>query len=684
MLRKLLSLLLLLSLASCSSIPLRDSRLVSLKGKVNQEDFKGETRSSNAKKEQFSFQEEKRRKKTVEYIQLGQVNLETQIWQEDLSSVVDLLLRQIPKTQRNIRVKLQLEEVTLEDFINSVFGKILKVNYILDDSVKRVRKKITINLQEEIPLKKFLYLVLKLLSNYGVQPVLDKQENLIKFVFSKERRFISVPIYVGALPKNVNDDEYVMYIYPVKYVDITNYHNFITKYIIGNYATIDYFDNNSFMLVYGKAIVIKRLNAFLRFIDKPVYKKKNIAIVELDYINSDEFIEKVKPLLINQGVKVSNSPIESGLFIYPVRDKIVLISPKKEWIDLVLKWKKFLDNPDVLASSGFFVYKPRNRNASELAELLTKMKSKLDNKGGQNLTVILDKTRNQLVINASPKLLRNILKLLKQLDTLPKQVLVETTIAEITLKDQLQYGLEWYLKNGGYLKGEGGTLGALGLGAAGFTYSLVTKTQKFQMILNAFAKKNLINILSSPHLVVLNGKSADINVGTEVPVISSEVSAPDVTGGSKPSILRNVQYRSTGVHLSIQPSIISDDTVELKVSQSVSDAQSNNLSKIDSPIILNRSISTDIVVRSGESVVLGGLISTNLSHTTNKVPGISEIPIVGNLFKTESKGSTKTELVVIITPYVLSSAEEYVNMSSKILEALFKIDVDAKLQLLKQ
>jgi len=211
------------------------------------------------------------------------------------------------------------------------------------------------------------------------------------------------------------------------------------------------------------------------------------------------------------------------------------------------------------------------------------------------------------------------------------------------------------------------------LGAAGFTYSLITKSNKFQLILNAFAKKNLIQILSSPHLVVVNGKSATINVGTEVPVISSEVSAPDITTTEKPSILRNVQYRNTGVQLSIQPSIISADAVELKINQTVSDAQSNNLSNIDSPIILNRSISTDVVVSNGKSVILGGLISTNYSHTTNEVPILGDIPVLGNLFKTDSRGKTRTELIVIITPYILNSSQSYVKISSDVIRGLRKI-----------
>jgi len=620
-------------------------------------------------------EDNKEDKKEIKYIQVYKGSTVGKIWENNINNIVQLMLKHVPKSKVNTLIRIKLENVPVSEFINSIFGQIIGVNYILDDSVKRVDKKITLNINEGIPLKKFLYLVLKLLYDYGIQPIYDRSSKIFKFQFSKEKQFVSIPIYVGTLPKDIDDDKVIMYIYPSKYIDLSKYYNFISRYIVGNYVTISLFDENKFLAALGRTETIRRLVAFLHFIDKPIFKQKNIAIIELSYMDASEFIKKITPILIKQGIPISKNPIEKGLFLYPLKHKVILISPKKCWIDVVARWKKLLDTADTVVSNGFYVYKPLNRNAAELAELLTKIKPNL----GKNskLTVVLDKTRNQLILSADTKVLRTILRLLKKLDTLPKQVLVETTIAEVTLKDQLQYGLEWYLKNGGYLKGEGGTLGALGLGVTGFTYSLITRTDKFKMILNAFAKNNLIKIISSPHLVVVNGKNASINVGTQVPVISSEVSAPDITNtGKTPSILRNVQYRNTGVQLSIQPSIISNDEVELNISQSVSDAQTNNLSSIDSPIILNRSISTDVVVKSGESVVLGGLISSNFSHTTNKVPVLGDVPVIGNLFKTESKGNTRTELIVIITPYILTSSQDYAKITADILKSLKKISME--------
>lgn len=670
--KKILSILLITAFASsCASVHTANREEFSINSFIQKNESVESYNESEGISDLSSARRRRKEENAIEYIQVYKPNYKSVLWKEDINKLVEKILHSIPPSKRDVYVKLQLQDVSISDFINSIFGEILHLNYVLDDSVKRINKKVTLNLSNKVPLRRFLYLVINILREYGIHIAYDEKDKMFKFFYSKESKFLGIPIYVGDLPREIPGDKTVAYIYPVKYVDITRYFNFINKYIVGGYVVLDYFDNGNFLFALGKAEALRRLLAFLKFIDKPVFKEQNIAVLNLDYIDANDFIEKVKPLLLKEGVQISQRPTEKGLFMYPLRDKLILISPKRSWIDVVLKWKSFLDNPDAIISSDFYVYKPKNRSAIELVELLKSLRNSLTQK--EKLTVVLDKTRNQIILNADPKILRVVLKLLKRLDTLPQQVLVETTIAEVTLKDQLQYGLEWYLKNSGYLQGGGGTLGTLGLGAAGFTYSLITKSNKFQLILNAFAKKNLIQILSSPHLVVVNGKSATINVGTEVPVISSEVSAPDITTAEKPSILRNVQYRNTGVQLSIQPSIISTDAVELKINQTVSDAQSNNLSNIDSPIILNRSISTNVVVSNGKSVILGGLISTNYSHTTNEVPILGDIPVLGNLFKTDSRGKTRTELIVIITPYILNSSQSYVKISSDVIRGLRKI-----------
>jgi general secretion pathway protein D len=386
------------------------------------------------------------------------------------------------------------------------------------------------------------------------------------------------------------------------------------------------------------------------------------------------------------GIPLSEKPSENALTLIPLKRKnaLFVVSPLKSWLDAVVYWKKQLDTIDALGDEPqLFVSKPQNRSAAELLNVLnsilssgvttTKKKSKEKEKerkkrsgktgivlSAESFKATVDKERNALIIMAYPSDYKKIRRILEKLDTQPKQVLVEVTIAEVTLTDQFQYGFEWYLKHAGskYV-GELQTLGGLGIGGAGFNYSLIATSQKFNLLFNTFAKKNLINIISTPHIVVLDGKEATINVGTEVPVVSSETSAPDInnTAGT-PSILRNVQYRNTGVILSVKPIVTSNNMLTIEVSQELSEAQANNVSNIDSPIILNRSITTSLVLKSGETVLLGGLISENKSKTRSEVPVLGDLPLLGNLFKVESKGNNKTELIVLITPHIINTTDE--------------------------
>jgi len=274
------------------------------------------------------------------------------------------------------------------------------------------------------------------------------------------------------------------------------------------------------------------------------------------------------------------------------------------------------------------------------------------------IKISCDEEQNSLIIMSYPSDYKKVERILEKLDVPSKEVLVEVTIAEVTLTDQLQFGIEWYLKHKGKFIGEIKTLGGLGIGGSGLNYSVVSSSEKFSLLLNTFAKKNLINIISTPHIVVLDGKKATINVGTQVPIVSSETTAPDITGGSKPSILRNVQYRNTGVILSVKPTIISNNRIILEIHQELSEAQSNNISSIDSPIILNRSLTTTLVLNSDQTVLLGGLISQNRSKSRSEVPVLGDIPFVGNLFKTESQGKNKTELIILITPHVIENVDD--------------------------
>lgn len=245
--------------------------------------------------------------------------------------------------------------------------------------------------------------------------------------------------------------------------------------------------------------------------------------------------------------------------------------------------------------------------------------------------------------------------ILQMLDKPAKAALIEVTVAEVSLNENSQLGVEWLIKEA---KLDGtkiltSTLGGLGIGSAGLNYRRIDSAGDTRLLLNALASNNRATILSSPRVLARNGETATIQVGQEVPIITSQQTAP-TTGGTG-GVLQTVQYRSTGVILKVKPVIHSSNQIDLDVVQEVSAAQSTTTGVNTSPTFGTRKIDTKLSVRDGATILLGGLISKNSSQGNAGIPLLKDIPGLGQLFRTNSDKSDRTELIILITPYVIAN-----------------------------
>ncbi|KJU86126.1 general secretion pathway protein D [Candidatus Magnetobacterium bavaricum] len=204
-------------------------------------------------------------------------------------------------------------------------------------------------------------------------------------------------------------------------------------------------------------------------------------------------------------------------------------------------------------------------------------------------------------------------------------------------------------------------------------YHFTADNSKVEALINMLASDKKIEILSKPHLMVLDNTEATIQIGNDVPIISSEVSSTDVSSSTtSPSVLRNVQYKSTGVLMRLKPTINAEGLVTLEISQEVSEAQTNQTSKIDSPLILKRRINTSVVAANGQTVIIGGIRSKNVDSTETKVPLLGDIPILGYVFKSNSDRVRRTELIVLITPRILSNFDDTSNVTQEIKDSFLR------------
>ena len=283
---------------------------------------------------------------------------------------------------------------------------------------------------------------------------------------------------------------------------------------------------------------------------------------------------------------------------------------------------------------------------------------------GQGTRLIADELNNSILVYGSRSEYAKIEDTLRKLDVPPTQVLIEASIIEVTLSDDLRYGLQWLFtdtsSNGsvgtGVLStGNGGTLGGA---LAGFSYTLRNSAGNVRAVLNALAEKSLVKVISSPSLMVLDNHTAAIAVGNQQPIRSGETVS---TGGFSTT---SIQYKDTGVSLAVTPSVNAGNIVTMQINQGVTD-----VGQVDSATgqrtFLQRRIDSKVAIRSGETLVLGGLIRDNTTNGKAGIPILQDIPVVGALFGSNSTNVARTELLVVITPRVVRSDQEIRDVSGE-------------------
>lgn len=378
-------------------------------------------------------------------------------------------------------------------------------------------------------------------------------------------------------------------------------------------------------------------------------------------------------------------------------NSILVLTPQPRYLDQLQLWVERLDRVGEGPGTRLYAYAVKNRKATELAAVLTSVFAGSGSDGmaraasmapglkpvklttgdnpaaaeapetggqtqslslptGNTVRVVADETNNSILVMASAQDYKLIESALKRLDVQEMQVLIEASILEVSLTDELSYGLEWYIRRSNVVRdytGEG--LLDLNAGAGigpiipGFSYSLTGAN--VQAVLNALASDSRINVISSPSLMVLDNRTARITVGDQVPVRSETATTE---GGV---IIESIQFKDTGVQLEVKPRINVGGLITLDIRQEVTDVGERDVAT-GQRSFRQRNIESSIAIQSGESIMLGGLITENTSNTESGVPLLSKIPLLGALFGATEKSNRRTELVVLITPRVVRNSED--------------------------
>jgi general secretion pathway protein D len=270
---------------------------------------------------------------------------------------------------------------------------------------------------------------------------------------------------------------------------------------------------------------------------------------------------------------------------------------------------------------------------------------------GEGVTLSVDPRSNTLIFYTTGTHYQTLLPMVQRLDVPPKQILLETMIAEVTLTGEFAYGVEFAFTEGNL---SGGTVGGLNLPSGGLALNWIEGISQ-QVRIKLSASNTLVNVLSNPTLVVRDGVEASIKVGNDVPTVGATASDPI----QSETQITQVLYRKTGLDLRIRPTINAEGVVVMEINQSISNTVPGASDVAGAPVFFERAVTTEVVARSGESILLAGLISERKNDNSAKVPGFGDIPGIGYLFRSDSKAKERTELVVLITPRVIEDPKEW-------------------------
>ncbi|MCX7093872.1 MAG: type II secretion system secretin GspD [Methylobacter sp.] len=451
--------------------------------------------------------------------------------------------------------------------------------------------------------------------------------------------------------------------------------------------------------------------------DIDVLKGKSFGLFPLAHVEPETLIKELEEIFSKKSKDEDNEFVR---FIAVERlNAVMAITHQAGYLKDIENWIFRLDRANTASGGGVNVYRVQHVDAEELASTLneiftgaakkeksakvapgqksaevsnkqpteksssqkTSSSSKRSSSTGstgdaqvanvENVRIIADIDNNSVVIVATPQEYEVILPVIKQLDVLPLQVLIDATIVSVNLVNDLKYGISWYLSQGndalagtstppGDVASTLGTAAQAAAAAATGGFSAMYSSGAVKALLNAQASANNINVISSPSLMVLNNQQAKINVGDQVPVQTSTTSIP-LSGGSTNSSLAvgsSIQYIDTGVTLEVTPRVNANGMVIMEIKQVVSNAKPSTTGVTTTVTIAKKEIESSVAVHDGETIVLGGLIDDNNSLGNAGIPYLQDIPWIGPLFGGRTLNRTKTELVVLITPRVVKSKQD--------------------------
>ncbi|MGR5058254.1 secretin N-terminal domain-containing protein [Vibrio rotiferianus] len=579
-------------------------------------------------------------------------------------------------------VSLNADGLPLNHFINLALGDVLGVNYVVDTDLAKKTTPITMRVNQPVEPLRLLGLVEEVLQVNGVALALE--DNLIK-VIPSSKTSNQTPSLMNQAVKPMLRYGKVAQLVPVYYLSINQAATMANSLLReGNGGTVLVQNHLNSLMVVARQDDIERLEKLLAELDVPAKSSNYMTLIKPTYSTSSELAKELKAALDAASIPASLGRGTHGVVLSQISaEQLLITSSTKAWLNYAKEWIKRLDIPKpVEGNQGVYAYYMKNTKAADAWQMVqaifgdgktkgtpkvpqqdivaSAQQSVAGNTGYQprqsspqqmmsvvskDYRVVIDTKRNALIFQGQYADYQRLIELVKFVDQRPRQVLLQATVAEVRVEDGFTLGTAFNISGGDITGGTNGII--TNAGNLNLTGIFGDVTAQF----TAAMDNGKAQILSSPRVIAMDQEPARISIGEQIQVRTGEVSG----GGDDSKATITYQYVDVGITLDITPTINQNGLVELSISQEVS---SQGVASGDSVPINKRSLQTRMLADSGDTIYMGGLISKDNNNSEKKVPILGDIPVVGNLFKYKSEKQNSTELVLLITPYVINSRDE--------------------------
>lgn len=542
-------------------------------------------------------------------------------------------------------ISLNFDDADVYQVIQTIFGDVLRVNYIVDP---RVKGRVTFRSIAPIPTDQVLPIMETILRINGIGVVEDS--GLYRIVPISEVAREPASVGFGRDPEKIpSTGKSLVQVVPILFLQSSEVIKLITPFLSATAVIIDVPKTNQIIIVDTDASV-KRILQFLSTFDNEQQKKKQAQVYV--YAVQNGKAKNVANLLQQiflgaRSTTTPSTPERSTTTTTPATPRPPTPQPSQPPPS-----QQQLSRPPGTAT-------PAETLVSDLTRIFA------------------DEILNAVIILATPEDYTLIKETIAKIDVQPRQVMIEGLVAQITLTDNFSLGLAYAFRTQFKISGDSVMKGLLGLNTgdlnaaaipgSGFTF-VGTVGDDVRAVINALATQSRAKVIAAPHILVTDNREARIQVGKQVPIVTSET-----YGSTTVAPQRTIQYKDIGIILKVTPQVNESGLVSLDIAQEISNYETIELGIADKTIILNKAeATTNVVVKDGETIVIGGLIREDTTKSRTGVPWLSKIPLFGYLFGNTTDDESRQEIIILLTPRVVKTPGEVKDVTSDYVDRITK------------